>query len=79
MAANSAISTTATHEIDKNVRHNRRWFEQVTGREINTVLFTRKQFRVFKIDGLAKVNQAFCHCTACPSDDLLSAKFNRLK
>jgi hypothetical protein len=40
MAANSATSTTAAQEIDKNVRHDRRWLEQVTGREINTVLFT---------------------------------------
>jgi hypothetical protein len=54
IAAHSATSTSAAHEIDKNVRHDRRWLEQVTGREINTVLFTRKQFRVFKIDGLAK-------------------------
>jgi hypothetical protein len=48
MAAHSATSTSAAHEIDKNVRHDRRWLEQVTGREINTVLFTRKQFRVFR-------------------------------
>ncbi|HXQ02237.1 MAG TPA: hypothetical protein VN801_04645 [Candidatus Udaeobacter sp.] len=40
MTANSATSTTAAHEIDKNVRHIRRWLEQITGREINTVLFT---------------------------------------
>jgi hypothetical protein len=54
MAVNPATSTSATHEIDKSGRHDRRGLEQVTGREINTVLFTRKQFRVFKIDGLAK-------------------------
>jgi hypothetical protein len=42
MAANSATSATAADEIDKNVRHNRRWLEHVTGREINTVPFTRK-------------------------------------
>jgi hypothetical protein len=47
MTANPTTSTTAAREIDKNVRHDRRWLEQVTGREINTVLFTRKQFRVF--------------------------------
>jgi hypothetical protein len=40
MAVNSATSATAAQEIDKNVRHDRRWLEQVTGREINTVLFT---------------------------------------
>jgi len=54
MAANSATSATTAHQIAKNVRHDRRWLEQVTGREINTVLFTRKQFRVFKIDSLLK-------------------------
>jgi hypothetical protein len=48
MAANSTTSTTAAHEIDKNVRLNRRWLEHVTGREINTVLFTRKQFRILR-------------------------------
>jgi hypothetical protein len=53
-AVSPVTSTSAAHEIVKNVRHDRRWLEQVTGREINTVLFTRKQFRVFKTDGLAK-------------------------
>src|SRR5437773_10649041 len=54
MATNTANSATTAHQIAKNVRHDRRWLEQVTGREINTVLITRKQFRVFKIDSLLK-------------------------
>jgi hypothetical protein len=67
------MSATAAHEIDKNVRHNRRWLEQVTGREINTVLFTSKQFCIFKIQNRERAHREFCHCVARLSDDLLSA------
>jgi hypothetical protein len=49
-AANSATTATVAQGIDRNLRNDRRWVEQVTGREINTVLFPRKQFRALKID-----------------------------
>jgi hypothetical protein len=66
MAANSATRTIAAHEIAKNVRQDRRWLEQVTGREINTVLFTRKQFRVFKIDERLKCKPSLLSLRSTP-------------